>query len=463
MAENNLLDQLKKATESKLSQGFVVELINCIFHSQKIFDISKQHLKYHYLESEPQKKVVKYLFDLQDVQKSIPTIGMVGQVYSTDKDVIALLSQVKKSVVSNGQHEAIITSFEQFIKKSKFIALYSKVGELFNQGKQDEAIEVLNTESEEISAFALRQNSYTKVFADFEKVNEKRIANSDKIINKYAPFGIKELDDYCMGIEYGRSALLLARSGGGKSTAMKWTGLCNARLGKRVVHFSAEGTEEEALTAYHAGFAGINLDEMELGTIPTTKRAKILKAHRDILGAGGEIYLYASEQFDQLTIDDCREIIIDIEKIHGKVDLVIFDYMEKFSLKGTFYNSEAGERKRRSDLGDKITNIATEFKCAVLTAIQANDIKPADYNKPDFVLTRSSIAEYKAAVNPFSYFISINATDDEYENNIARLYCDKMRKRKRGKLIRIYQALEQGRFYDSYKTSQTFYQNKPAA
>ena len=462
--QSDLLSHIRKASESKLTPDFVIELINCIFHSQKIFDISKQHLKYHFLQSDSQKKLVKYLFELQEVQKSIPTIGMVGQAFATDKDVIALLSQIKKSQVSNDQHEAILTSFEQFIKKSRFIALYSKVGELFNQGKQEEAIDCLNKESEDIAAFALRANSYVTVFKDFEKRNDSRINDRDIKLYNYAVWGIRELDERTRGIEYGRSALIMARSGGGKSTGMKWAGLCNARLGKRVVHFQAEGTQKECLDGYDAAWTSISLDDMETGNIPATKAVKIRKAHRDIMGSGGEIFVYAAEQFDSLTIQDCREIIIDIEKIYGKIDLVIFDYLEKFTIKGTFYNSETGERKRRSDLGDKITNIATEFNVAVLTAIQANDIKVADYNKPDFVLTRNHISEYKAAINPFSYFITYNQTDSEYEEGICRLFIDKARRCKRGgSPIRIYQSLDNGRFYDSVNTELHFGNRKEVA
>lgn len=463
MPETSLLDHIRKASENKLGGDFVIELINCIFHSQKIFDISKQHLKYHYLQSESQKKIVKYLFDLQEVQKTIPTIGMVGQAFATDKEVISLLGQIKKATVTKDQHESILTAFEDFIRKSKFIALYSKVGELFNQGKQDEAIEVLNKESEEIAAFALKANSYDTVFKDFEKRNDERISNRDKKSSQYAIWGIRELDERTRGIEYGRSALIMARSGGGKSTGMKWTGLCNARLGKRVVHFQAEGSLRECMDGYDSGWTSITLDDMETGNIPATKAVKIRKAHKDIIGSGGEIYVYAAEQFDSLTIQDCREILIDIEKIHGKVDLVIFDYLEKFTIKGTFYNSETGERKRRADLGDKITNIATEFDVAVLTAIQANDIKASDYNKPDFVLTRNHISEYKAAINPFSYFITYNQTDDEYEAGICRLFIDKARRSKRGgNPVRIYQSMENGRFYDSVNTELHFGNRKAA-
>jgi replicative DNA helicase len=443
---------------------FVIELIKCCFTSPKIFDICKQHLKFHYLQNEAQKKVLRAVYDTYDATGKVPTIGIIGQSFIEDKDVIALLSQIKKVNILNEHHESILKQFESFIKRSRFIALYSKVGELFNQGKQEEATEELAKESAEIVAFQLKETYYTRVFQDFEKRNDERLANKDRKQAKFCTWGIHELDDRMRGIEYGRSALIMARSGGGKSTGMKWVGVSNARQGKRVVHFQAEGTERECLDGYDACWTSINLDEMETGNIPQTKAVKIKKTHRDILATGGEIFVYAAEQFDSLTIQDCREILIDIEKIYGEVDLVIFDYLEKFTLKGTFYNSEAGERKRRADLGDKITNIATEFDCAVITAIQANDIKATDYNKPDFIMTRNHISEFKAAINPFSYFITLNQTDEEYDNGICRLYIDKARRAKRGgKPVRIYQSMSNGRFYDAARTIENFYEVNAAA
>src|SRR5438309_1637424 len=112
MEQNSLLDTLKKATESKLSGDYVLELLKCCFTSQKIFDICKQHLKYNYLSSEPQKKIVKFLFESHDAINVIPTIGIVGQSFREDKEVIALLSQIKKIQVANELHDNIIAEFE---------------------------------------------------------------------------------------------------------------------------------------------------------------------------------------------------------------------------------------------------------------------------------------------------------------------------------------------------------------
>jgi len=104
----------------------------------------------------------------------------------------------------------------------------------------------------------------------------------------------------------------MARSGGGKSTLMRWVGLHNARLGQRVVHFQAEGSEQDCLDLYDSGWTGIMTESMTLGSIPENQGKKIEKVRRDIILKGGEIYVYASETFDSMSLEDAREILLDI-------------------------------------------------------------------------------------------------------------------------------------------------------
>jgi len=202
----------------------------------------------------------------------------------------------------------------------------------------------------------------------------------------------------------------------------------------------------------------VPLEDMEIGNIPSAKIAKIKKAHTDIVRGGGEIIVKAVENFDALTLDQCREFIAEVEKNVGKVDLVIFDYLELFTKKGKYYNSDTGERKRREDLANGITGIATEFKVACVTATQAMDVDPEKKNNEKFVLTRHHISEFKGALKPFSYFITLNQTADEYDNEVLRIHVDKFRKYKKPKNpIRIYQSRNNGRFYDSKRTIEAFY------
>lgn len=442
----------------QFTTDFVVELIKISLSNPKLLRIVRDHVKYQYLYNEAQKKIFKYIFDIYDTTGKAPSVGMCGQAYSSDEEVISTLSKAKKVVIDSEQTEGIIQTLESFIVDSRFRILYDRLSDLYNEGKKKEAITLLTKESLEISSFRLKENYYSAVFRGFNSRQEKRVREADVVLLEKCTFGIHALDSITRGgVNKGTSALIMARSGVGKSTFLRWIALCNCRIGKRVVHFQAEGTEREVLDAFDAGWTSIPIHDIETGLLTEAKREKILKAQRDIIGNGGEIYVYASESFDSMSIDVCRDIIIDIEQIHGKVDLVLFDYLEIFTVKGGYGNSETSERKRRDDIAHKMTNIAIEFKVAVVTATQSQDIAPALIENEDFCMSRHHLSEFKNVVKPFSYFLTLNQTSDESENSLMRIFVDKLRKYKKPtKPVRIFQSLSNGRFYDSARTLQEF-------
>lgn len=441
------------SNEKSLNSDFIVELAKACLTNAKILEICSQQLKYTYLENEAQKNVFSFIFDTYSVTSTIPSIGIIGQNFSTHQETISLLSQIKKiNRVDNNM--IILEQLEEHIKKVKFAQLLEESVKLFNNQQKEKAYTYLQEKSIEIANFTFKQNYYTTVFGDYnERMEERRrdAQNENHSLEK-CQWGIHGLDESTKGgIKKGTSALVMARSGKGKSMSLRWVGLHNARLGQRVVHFQAEGTKKDCMDLYDAGWTGVLTDNMTLGSIPESQARKIEKTRTDILVRGGDIRVIASETFDSMSIDDAQNILIDIENIHGKIDLIIFDYLEIFTAKGNF-SGEAGERRRREVVANKMTNIAVKFDAAVLTATQANDIDPKDYNNPNFVLTRHHISEFKGALKPFSYFVTINQTDEQYQNSQAVLYEDKFRHHKAGKKHPIFQSLERGRFYDSQRT-----------
>jgi hypothetical protein len=88
---------------------------------------------------------------------------------------------------------------------------------------------------------------------------------------------------------------------------------------------------------------------------------------------------------------------------------------------------------------------------------QAVDIIPQKYEDPDFVLTRSDVSEFKGVIKPFSYFFTLNQTSDEKEQGVNRIYCDKFRYHPDGQIIKVCQAMNIGRFYDSQRTLKVFW------
>lgn len=444
--------------ENKLHNNFIVELFKGILQNDKIHRVCRVYLGKENLQTKFQKVLFTYIMQYYDLNDKMPTLGIMSEKFKEDDDVLNFLVDIKKCKIK-GNHDQIIDSLEIFIKRSMFINVYNDIADLYNADRQEDAISLMIEKSNEINNISIKESYYTKVIEDFEKRNNQRKIDAldNKIMDEKCPSGIPQLDLLTQGgFNKGTSVLFLARSGGGKSLILKGIGIENARIGKRVVHFQAEGTEKECLDLYDANWTGTNIYEMEFGAIDEKKYHKIINAQKEILNEKGEIFVYASESFDSMSLNKARTILEDIENTYGKIDMVIFDYLEIFTVEGKYGNTDSSERKRREDIANKMTNIAVEFNVVAVSATQANDIKREDYNNESFVLTRSHVSEFKGVVKPFSYFITINQTDGEYENNQVRLYLDKMRKYKARLTFNIIQSRSQARFCNKKKTREMF-------
>lgn len=441
----------------QLTDEFLVELLKSCLVSKKILDICILNLKNEYVPIEALKKIWKNIQTHYQLNGTLPTFGILSEKIKDDDKAIEYLLQMKKLNVAEKKTE-ILQQFDTFIQRARFVDLYTKVGNEYQKGNKEEAISLLAEEAQKITESSIKEGAYTTVFSDFNSRQQERHKKQHHDFYDKITFGIHPLDYYTNGGgDRGRSALFMARSGGFKSTLLKWIGISNARLGKRVVHFQCEGTEDECLEAYDAGWTAVDLSDIEFGQLPKKSENTIKQVNSDIIKSGGEIFVVAPEKIDSLYIDDCYETIIDIEKVYGKVDLAIFDYLEIFNIKGKYYDKENGERKRRSDIANKITNIAALLNLLSISATQANNIIPEQYNNPDFVMTRNNVSEFKGSINPFSLFATLNQTDDEYESEIIRVHIDKLRKYKTNRTFKIYQSHNNSRFYDSKRTIGSFW------
>jgi len=452
----------------RLSNNFIPEVIKSMLTNKKILLICKDHLQYQYLHTEAQKKVVKYIFEMTDLNPdSTPPLGVIEQQYSKDEEVRTLLVQIKKADIL-GKETYIIEALETFLRNAMFMKSYHEVGDLFQAGKHQKAIEMYASEAHKIVNFNFRPNYYQEVFRDYDKRQaERKIENGDKaLLREKLSTGMHEVDVLLRGgYSKGTAFCVLARSGVGKSTYLRWAALANARLGKKVVYIQIEETEDECFVKFDSGWTGVSMSDMEFGDVPDEWKEKVGKARKTIMANGGRIYVISNEEFDSLTMEQARERIVDLMKVEGldSVDMILFDYLEIMSTRGGGYNkSESGERRRREEIAKKMVNLAKEFKCVVGTATQSADVKPQDVENPDFKLTRSNISEFKNAVNAFSYFFTFNSTSEEYQKEIIRVYIDKLRKYHGGQTIKIYQSRKNGRFYDAKKTKEFFWDENKA-
>lgn len=443
-----------------INQDFVFELLKLCITNRKVLEICSQHLKYQYLPEESYKKVWKEIYNFYNINNKPPTFGILGETFQGQENETDLVSKIK-STDTIGREDEILYKFEhEYIKKAWFISMYNEAGELFKEGKEDDAAKYIKEESEKILNFSIKENYHQRVFADYWQRHEGR-KEKQKPRQEKIPTGIHELDWHTRGgIKKGTAACLLARSGVGKSTGLRQMGLAAATRGYNVVHFQLEGTEDEVYDPYDAAWTATNVEDLEVGNISKQHEAKIQKALKSIQGEEGDITVVPFENFGDVTVNQIRDKCYEIEKASGKIDLIIIDYLELASAHGfRKTGSQDNEQLRRAEVGEQLINLTKELNTALWTATQANDIKPEKWNNPDYVLTRSDISKFKNAVNPFFYFFTLNQTHDEYEEAIMRVYIDKMRGYKAGHTIKFYQNQSKSRFYEPRKTLQYFWDN----
>lgn len=442
---------------SKLSSVFITEVLkNCLISEQFLL-ICKNNLKYEYLENEHQKEVYRFILSTHDLNGKQPSYGTMFQAFSKSSDILTLVSDIKETVITD-QEENLLTQLEEYIKNLRFADIYEETAKTFNSGDRSKAILKMADTVTEISRFTLKGGSYETVFGDFDKRQADRQSGSETFIeDSKCTTGIPVIDeDNEGGISKGSSAIILAGSGKYKSTWLRWIALANARRGNKVVYFQVEETSKKFFNKFDAGWTGITLKSIESGANIQDKNKKgIEQAKENILSGGGEIILHSSISFNSITVDDCRAHLLEIikNKFPDGIDMVIFDYAELFTIKGNYKSDN--ERQRREDIANKMTNIAKEFDCAVVTASQASNVQFSEEQNTDFVLTRNHFSEFKGMIRPFSYVWSVNQTMDEADNNIVRIWMDKARDYvKSGLLYQIAIAPEVSRFFDAVKTKE---------
>jgi len=449
---------------SKLSDTFLLELFKCCFFKKDVFETTLQHLKYNYIPNELKsyKKILKAFDTYFNSHQKIPSIGIVAQICN-DKEVDEALSKINK-IKNIPETSEIFSSLTIYIQRVKFQELHLKLVELYNNDKAEQAIKTQAEESQKIVNFSVHQDTsyFEEVFGDFVDRNQKRVIqkqSGQEVVHRI-PFGIDYLDLKTRGglnKSEGDTCLLLARSGAGKTKEMRWIGVSAARRGYKVLHIQAEGTKDETMIGYDSTWTGIL--KPDLTELDSKLESKLKRIVNDIKNKGGQISVFAFEQFGTADMLQVRQKVLDYEKLNGFLpDILILDYLQLFDPgDGKRYPATfEGEKMRIENSARKFRNICNEFKIGGHTAAQVDNISPSDYNNSAFVITRNNTSLAKGLAESFSFVMSLNITNEEYKNDCARIHIDKARQYKGSFTFPIATNYDRDRFYDRVRTLELF-------
>lgn len=440
-------------TNDRLAGDFIKELLAYSLSNRNTFEIVKAYLKFSYLQKEEEKKLVQWLFRNYDKTGRIATFGQIQQNFMKEDSVLELLADISNVEVDDSQagQDSIITTFQEYVKRMKFLDMNDKIAEAYNRGDRDSAYRLTIKLAEEINDFSIVSATTETVFGDFEKRMVRRVSEDYSYRRKIGT-AIDELD-YILGggVETGELYLACGASGSGKSQYLIHLGIAAARQGERVVHISLEGTKEQCMNRYDAAWTGTLYHDMKVGNV-TAKRMEISKRIIKKLKKT-DIYVDACEEWGGKSLVDVRKLLKDIVRKYGSVGALVIDYLELLELGDGIRYTPGEERFRREKLIRGLKTIAMEFNCVVHTATQSTDISYEEMNDPEFVLTRSNLNEARAVIRPCDGFITFNATIEESKNQVMRIYIDKLREYGGKKIIRIANNFKCSRFYDRKRTA----------
>lgn len=359
------------ARNNALTSNYINELFSAAFQRRGVFDTIREYLKFSYLQTEAEKQLWQWAVKQYDRTGRVPTLGQAQQQFSDNEKVLDFIVEIADVEFDDEDNfeEDLMHTFEDFIKKMKFLEVNDKIVDIYNRGEKDKAYETFVKYAEDFGKFSIMKPKFETVFGDFSERQAKR-KSEDYNFRFKIPTGIDEID-YRLGGDYGgpetgECVLWLGDSGAGKSQCLVHLGISAARQGFRVAHFQLEGTKEQCLNRYDAAWTGTLYQDVKLGNI-TDKKMEVTKRIIKKLKKS-DVIVSSEEKWGGKSLVDVRRELKEMEKIYGKIDVIVIDYLELLEVGDGIVYMPKDERFRQAKLAKGMKSLAMEFNAVVHTA-----------------------------------------------------------------------------------------------
>lgn len=440
--------------DNVLTEDFLFELYYACFTYDYVCNLVCEYMQKSYLPGRDFQALQGYLCKYFAEHKSSPTLNIISQIVSVNREVSALLEDIK-DCAEGVEPEIILEQFENYLRQVKFQKTYKEIGELYAKQDRDKAMKLLQSFAEWQNDFSLRQNSFVDVVETFEfrfrRNREKH--NQESRFKPITRFYIDGLDEMNGGRDL-RTQLtcLLAPTGVGKSHAARWIGKCASQIdGLNVLHFQLEGSEDEVVDAYAASLVSCNSYRYSTGTLKDRELERMIQ---EIKAMSGTLKVKSFPKFaNQVSTIDIKNGIAEYKKIYGiSPDVVIIDSMDLLTDSSGRRWSENGERHKRVAVANDLKDLAGDENVWMVVTYQATIENREWLNDEQNVLTEYNCSEAKGLSRPMTHLITLNQSINEMRENVMRLNVAKSRFFKKGDPFKIATDYDNECFYDRART-----------
>lgn len=440
--------------DNVLTEEFLFELYFACFNYDYVCSLVCRYMKKEYLPGRDFQALQDCLRQYFKEHKTAPTINIITQIVSSQREVVSLLDDIKDGA-EGVEPDIVLEQFEMYLRQVRFQKTYKEIGELYAQQNRDKAMKLLQEFAEWQSDFTLQQNTFVDVIGTFATrfARNRERFNTESSHKPITRFYIDGLDEMNEGRDL-RTQLtcILAPTGVGKSHAARWIGKCATQMdGLDVLHIQLEGSESETVDAYSASLVSCNAHRYSTGTLKDRDFNRMVELVKSI---SGSLKVKSFPKFaNQVSTVDVKNIIAEYSKIYGKnPDVVIIDSMDLLTDASGRKWSENGERHKRISVANDLKDLAADENVWMVVTYQATIENREWLDDENNVLTEYNCAEAKGLSRPMTHLITLNQSRNEMKENTMRVYVAKSRFFKKGDPVKIATDYENEKFYDRERT-----------
>lgn len=398
---------MDKDNFSQFGKAFQEKLACLILHDRPFSEQIEEVLETEFFEFEHIKIFAKLVFDYRKKYKTHPTFSTLETLLLTE---LERYTEVEKEMVRTFFEETISECGEmedaeftkdlalKFCKKRKLYGAMVKSIDHLEKMEYDE----IKVEIEKALNLGNDNNCGHDYKMDFE---ERYLLKSRNAIST----GWSLIDDITQGgMGKGELGVVIAATGGGKSIALCHLSAHAVSMGKTVVYYSLELSEEIIGLRHDAWLTGLSLNNLR------DHKEDVLERVKEIPGELIVKY-YPTKTASIATLEKHLEKL----KMLGKsIDMIIVDYGDL--LKPTRAHDQ--KRMELSDIYEELRGLAGIHKCPLYTASQTNR---SGLNAE--IITMEAISEAYAKCFCADFIFSISRTIEDKNQNTGRFFIAKNR------------------------------------
>lgn len=448
---------MKNASVNPLSAEFLYELYAAALRYDTLCGVVAENMRKEFLPDRSFQKIQEVIANHYRTYKSPPTYATLSQTFQGDYDAIELLEAFREYEEENTNTESLTDLLEGYIKGVRLQKVYTEVGKLYNQNRQDKAEALLAEYAGWLSSFTLRTTAFVdvaKTFRERFEHNRRREAESrENSLPQVCRFYIPYLDALNGGRDLrGQLTCFLASTGVGKSHLAKHIGIrADIDDGLHVLHYQLEGSEQEALDAYSGGMISRNAYYFEQGKISDREFKHFEEL---VMSYAGSITVRSFPRFAaRISTMDIKNGIAEYRKINGySPDVVIVDSMDLLTDATRRQWGAEHERSKRIAVANDLKDLAADENVWMVVTYQST-IEDRDWlNNERNVLTEYNCSEAKGLARPCTHLISLNQSSAERKECLMRLHVAKSRFFRKGDTIKIATDYDNEVFYDPQRS-----------